>query len=93
MTRKVERHDLPEVSEGAELRLPEIRGPTGTVNQDEGRARPRFEPRRGAPGDGPRAPGRSRHTTAPRAVIGQSASTRPPLTATYQSYRLIVGSQ
>ena len=32
-------------------------------------------------------------TERPRAVIGHSASTRPRRTHTYQSYRLIVGSQ
>src|SRR5574341_477037 len=31
--------------------------------------------------------------SAPRAVIGQSASTTPPRTQTYQSWRLMVGSQ
>ena len=85
MPREVGRDDLRHVGERVELPLPELRGSARAMHQDERGARPGFEPRRRLPGDGPGAPGRPRHRTAPRAVIGQSASTRPPRTATYQS--------
>ena len=92
VARQVGRHDARHVGEPLELGLPEIGGPAGAVDQDQRRSGPGLEPRPRPTGDGPGSPGR-RHHMAPRAVIGQSASTRPPRTATYQSWRLIVGSQ
>ncbi len=38
LTRPVGRHDPRDVGEPVELRLPELRGPAGAVNQDERRA-------------------------------------------------------
>jgi hypothetical protein len=83
--RQVGREKLGHVGELVELPRPELRGSARAVHQNERPARPGLEPRHRLPGNGPGAPGRPAHRTAPRAVIGQMASTRPPRTATYQS--------
>src|SRR5262249_27013662 len=85
VARQVGSDDPRDVSKPVELGLPEVRGAAGAVDEDERRPGPRLDPGRRAPRDGTDAPGRLRHRTAPRAVIGQRASTRPPRTATYQS--------
>ncbi len=85
VSREIGRENLRHVGERVELPRPERPGATRAVHQDERRARPGLEPRHRLPGDGPGAPGRLGHRTAPRAVIGQIASTWPPRTATYQS--------